>query len=320
MARPLRLEYPGALWFVTSRSEDRRGLFRDDADREEFLDVVRRVVGMFRWKVLAYALLDDRYELLIETPEPNLSRGMRQLNGTYTQHINARYRRNGSLIQGRFRGVLVQRGPHLLEMLRLMAWRPVLAGAARGPAEFKWSSYRVTLGMAEAPAWLDTGAVLGLFGKSPARAKDAYRSFIADGKKSTYDPEEHIQRQLYLGEKEFPTEVEKLARSFRRGAGGMLKIKKSERPDAKTIVDAVSDEFGISSDDLRRGRRGEGRKALALIARREGAMTLPEIGKLLGIGDWSTSHLATEGERLITDDPEFKKRVEKVVRKLKSAR
>lgn len=319
MARPLRVEYPGALWFVTSRSEDRRGMFRDDADRAEFVVALGRVVAMFRWRVLAYALLDDRYELLVETPEPNLSRGMRQLNGTYTQYFNARYRRSGSLIQGRFRGVLVQRGPHLMEMLRLMAWRPVLAGVARTPADFRWGSYRATIGVAESPAWLDTAAVLALFGKG-GRSKDAYRSFIADGKKSSYDPEEHIHRQLYLGEKDFVVEVEKLARGFRRGAGGMLKIKKSERPEPRAIVDAVSDEFKTSVDDLRRGRRGEGRKALALLARREGAMTLPEIGKILGIGDWSTSHLASEGERLVEENDDFKRRVERVVRKLKSAR
>jgi hypothetical protein len=294
-------------------------MFRDDADRAEFVGELGRVIAMFRWRVLSYALLDDRYELILETPEPNLSRGMRQLNGTYTQYFNARYRRSGSLIQGRFRGVLVQRGPHLMEMLRLLAWRPVPAGAARTPADFRWGSYRATIGAAEAPAWLDTVAVLGLFGKG-SRAKESYRTFIADGKKSTYDPEEHIHRQLYLGEKEFAGEVEKLSRGFRRGAGGMLRIKKSERPEPRAIIDAVSDEFKISADDLRRGRRGEGRKALALLARREGAMTLPEIGKILGIGDWSTSHLASEGERLVEESDDFKRRVDRVVRKLKSGR
>ena len=84
MSRPLRLEFPGAVWHVTCRGNERRDVFRDDSDRERFLAVLGETVSLFRWRLHAYALMGNHYHLLVETPEPTLSRGMRQLNGVYT--------------------------------------------------------------------------------------------------------------------------------------------------------------------------------------------------------------------------------------------
>ena len=173
MARPLRLEYPGAVWHVTSRGNERLAIFRDDEDRTQFLEVLGRGVAMFRWKLHAFVLMGNHYHLLVETPEPNVSRGMRQLNGIYTQRFNRRHGRSGHLFQGRFKGILVERDSHLLELARYVVLNPVRAGPVRAAKDWPWSSYEATAGIGREPEWLETAATLEHFGRSRARSQAA---------------------------------------------------------------------------------------------------------------------------------------------------
>ena len=125
MARPLRIEYPGAVYHVTSRGNARKKIFLDDIDRDEFLATLGWVVERFGWGCHAYCLMDNHFHLLIETPKPNLSLGMRQLNGVYTQRFNRRHKRVGHLFQGRFKAILVERDSYLLELARYIVLNPV---------------------------------------------------------------------------------------------------------------------------------------------------------------------------------------------------
>ena len=109
MARPLRIEYPGAIYHVTSRGNARAAIFKEDADRELFLEALQQVVERFNWLCHAYCLMDNHYHLMIETPDGNLTAGMRHLNGVYTQRFNRRHRRVGHVFQGRFKAILVDR-------------------------------------------------------------------------------------------------------------------------------------------------------------------------------------------------------------------
>ena len=118
MARPLPIEYDGALYHVTSRGNERRAIFKHDRDRRLFLDTMTHVNKRFHWICQAYCLMDNHYHLVIETPDGNLSKGMRQLNGIYTQAYNKRHGRIGHLSQGRFKGLLVQKDSHFLEVSR----------------------------------------------------------------------------------------------------------------------------------------------------------------------------------------------------------
>jgi putative transposase len=118
MARPLRIEYDGAFYHLTSRGNERKAIFKDDTDRQLFLDSLSQVTERFHWLCHAYCLMDNHYHLVVETPDANLSQGMRQLNGVYTQAYNRRHRRVGHLFQGRFKGILVQKESHFLEVCR----------------------------------------------------------------------------------------------------------------------------------------------------------------------------------------------------------
>jgi REP element-mobilizing transposase RayT len=182
MARPLRLEYPDAVYHLTARGNAREAIFLDEEDREAFLTVLGSVVARFRWLVHAYCLMTNHYHLLIETPEPNLSRGMRQLNGVYTQDFNRRHHRTGHILAGRFKAVLVERETHLLELARYVALNPVRAKAVAHARQWTWSSYRATAGETRAPAFLTTDWLLSQFASERGEAERLYRRFVAEGR------------------------------------------------------------------------------------------------------------------------------------------
>jgi len=181
MARPLRLEYEGAVYHITSRGNARQAIFLDDGDRRAFLEVLTEVVKWFRWLCYAYCLMDNHYHLLVETPEANLSRGMRQLNGVYTQRFNRRHGRVGHLFQGRYKAILVQKEAHLLELARYIVLNSVRAGLARDPGQWRWSSYRATSGAEQGPAFLRVDWLLEQFSPDREKAREAYRQFVAEG-------------------------------------------------------------------------------------------------------------------------------------------
>ena len=140
MARPLRLEFGGALYHVTARGDGRDDVFLADGDRRVFIEGLAEVWERFNWTVHAYCLMSNHYHLLVETPDANLSRGMRQLNGVYTQRFNRTYDRVGHVFQGRYKAILVEKDAHLLELARYVVLNPVRACMVHTPGEWPWSS------------------------------------------------------------------------------------------------------------------------------------------------------------------------------------
>jgi putative transposase len=181
MARPLRIEYPGAVYHLTSRGNERRTIFTDDRDREGFLDLLHQVNRRYHWLCHAYCLMENHYHLLIETPEGNLSIGMRQLNGVYTQSFNRRHDRVGHLLQGRFQAALIQKDSHLLEACRYIVWNPVRAKLVKKAEEWKWSSYRATAGRSKPHPCLTTNWILGQLGDTQEGEEREYRKFVQEG-------------------------------------------------------------------------------------------------------------------------------------------
>jgi REP element-mobilizing transposase RayT len=154
MARPLRLEFPGAIYHLTGRGNARQKVFFTDADRELFLSTLTGVVTRYHWICRAYCLMANHYHLLVETPKANLSIGMRQLNGIYTQSFNRRHNRVGPLFQGRFKAILVERDSHLLELCRYIVLNPARLKSSAKASTWKWSSYRATAGLASEQRFL----------------------------------------------------------------------------------------------------------------------------------------------------------------------
>jgi len=201
MARPLRIEYAGAVYHITSRGNERKPVYKSDQDRLNFLNTLQHVNKRYNWICHAYCLMDNHYHLLIETPDGNLSAGMRQLNGVYTQLFNKLRGRAGHLFQGRYKSILIQKDSHLLEVCRYVVLNPVRAGMVAAPDAWKWSSYRATAGREGPHPCLTTNWVLGQFSGKKGTAEKEYRQFVQGGIGKTIWTE--VRGQAILGEEEF---------------------------------------------------------------------------------------------------------------------
>lgn len=206
MARPLRFELSGGLYHITSRGDGGENIYLSDADRELWLAVFAQVCRRFKWICHAWCLMDDHYHLLIETPAANLSAGMRQLNGVYTQRFNRRHGRVGPVFKGRYKAILVERDTYLLELARHVVLSPLRAGLVKRLEAWRWSSYLATCGQAAATEWLQTDWILAQFGRQRARAIQKYVEFVRGGARlpSVWT---QLRGQIYLGSDAF---VEKM--------------------------------------------------------------------------------------------------------------
>jgi len=224
MSRPLRIEYAEAVYHVTSRGNARKSIFRDNKDRGMLLNILGEVNDRYHWFCHAYCLMNNHYHLVIETPDGNLSKGMRQLNGVYTMRFNRRHGSVGHVFQGRYKAILVQKESHLLEVCRYVVLNPVRAKVVEIPERWRWSSYRATSGIERAHPCLTTDWVLGQFGSKKRVAGKRYRAFVKDGIGGRRIWE-HVRGQSILGERDF---VNRLT-DFVRGYEEVIEIPKGQR-------------------------------------------------------------------------------------------
>jgi len=208
MARPLRLELAGGLYHVTSRGDRREHIYDNDGDREQWLENLGNVCDRYNWRCHAYCLMDNHYHIVIETAEANLSKGMRQLNGVYTQYYNRKHGRVGHVFQGRYKGILVERDEYLLELARYVVLNPVRANMVKNISDWKWSSYQAMIGDAYVQCWLEIDWILGQFSNQRKTAIERYINFVREGVglPSIWS---HLQNQIFLGSEAFVNENQK---------------------------------------------------------------------------------------------------------------
>lgn len=219
MARPLRIEFPGAVYQVPSRGGRPEPIYRDDADRLTQLDVIAQATDRFDAQVLAYCLMGNHYHLVLHTRQPNLSRLMRHVNGVYTQVFNRRYGPVGHLLQGRFKAILVDRDAYLLALCRYVERNPVAAGIVAQPQDWPWSSCRAHLGLEGTPSWLDTDGLHGyLLAREPKTIIDRQHAARLYAKLVTRaDPGDGafwpttLRHQIFLGDEAFAQRMQEKA-------------------------------------------------------------------------------------------------------------
>lgn len=264
MARPLRLEFPGALYHITSRGNERKAIYVDDTDFELFLALLGKVCEQYNWLVHAYCLMSNHYHLLVETPDANLSKGMRQLNGTFTQAINRKYKRVGHLFQGRYKAILVDKDAYLLELSRYIVLNPIRAKMVQNPEDWPWSNWHAVMGKTATPAWLATDALLSMFGKKRKTARGKYEAFVQQGKGvPVWDK---LSNQIFLGNDDFVQFH--LARLNENDALSDIP-KKQRRGKAQSLA-----EYELHADT---------RNEAIFAAYRSGSYTLKDIGSYFGL-------------------------------------
>ena len=310
MARPLRIEYEGAIFHVTSRGNERRNIVRDGRDRRRFLDFLGRVTEDRRWRLYAWVLMSNHYHLLLELRETGLSKGIHWLNQRLAQTFNGRHDRVGHLFQGRFKAIHVEREGHFLELLRYIVLNPVRAKMIENVAEYEWSSYAATAGPAPAPGWLDVRGALAQFDSSNVDvARAEYRTFVEAGCDG-YRPWDQLNGQIYLGSEQFRDTLQKrigaksLAREHPRAQRNPLS------PAVDQIASRVADTFSVPLEQLRGRSRRPARKALALLAEEEGGCTQSEIARWMDISRAALWKLRASAAALYETDAAYRLKID----------
>lgn len=231
MTRPVRIEFEGGLYHVTSRGDRQESIYEDDGDRERFLAILGDVVATYNWVCHGYCLMTNHYHLVIETPDGNLSRGMRQLNGVYTQASNRRHGRVGHLFQGRYKAILVDADAHLLELTRYVVLNPVRAGIVGNPGEWPWSSYLAMVGQSNVPEWLAIDGLLVQFSSQRRAAIRRYEVFVAEGV-GIDSIWKGLKGQIFLGDDAFMARMQ----AMDKGLSGRVGVPKAQsRPPAPPL-------------------------------------------------------------------------------------
>lgn len=239
MNRPLRLQYPGALYHVTARGDRQSAIFRDDADRLVWLALLERVCARHHFVVHGFCQMTNHFHVVAATLEGNLAAGMRMLNGHYSQYFNRRYDLTGHVFQGRYKAILVQKESYLLELTRYVVLNPLRAGMVSSPEAWPWSSYRYVVHGLPAPGWLDIDTILRHFSSDRGSAIELYRSFVLAGIGMS-SPLLATRHQLILGDAAFvgrafgapaPSTLENVSKIQRRAAKLSLPEYQVQFPD-----------------------------------------------------------------------------------------
>lgn len=304
MARPLRLEFAGALYHLTSRGNERRNIFRSDRDRKMFLTFLGIAAKRFDWSVTAWVLMSNHFHLVIQTHEPNLSRGMHWLNGNYAGWFNRKHRRCGHLFQGRFKAFLIDKESYFADVLRYVVLNPVRAKMVERPELYKWSSYRATAGLDVAAGWFDLDAALQLFGADQASAQPAYREFVLAKIGCEDRLWDKLVNQFYLGSDEWLKKMRRQVETKPRSTDHPRIQRAVGRPKMFQIVDAVAKAADVTADLIRATRGGMLRRLTAWIGWNEGLITLRSIAASLRMrSEGHISNLIKRCEREFGDEP-----------------
>jgi putative transposase len=242
MSRPLRIEFPEAIYHVTSRGNRKDAIFLDDRDRHQWLDVLEQVAHRFDVRVLAYCLMGNHFHIVLQTRRANLSTLMRHLNGVYSQMFNRRHQTTGHLFQGRFHSSLVDRDEYLLTLCAYVELNPVRAGLVKTAAAWRWSSYRANTGAVEAPAWLAVNIVHDIvLGRDVRdvrirrRAWAAYESLVQDAHASASGGVKPRQ-QIFIGDECFVERMQARATRERLAAHEIPSVQRRLPKTAKASL------------------------------------------------------------------------------------
>jgi REP-associated tyrosine transposase len=348
MARPLRLDQAGGWYHLTARGNERRPTFRDDRDRSHFLELLCESTTRFAWRLHAYVLMPNHYHLMVETTQPNLSRSMQWLNGSYTTWFNRRHRRVGHLFQGRFKSIVLDGESYALELSRYVHLNPVRVKSLgldkarqrerkRGEVAvserevvrarlarlraYRWSSYRGYAGWEAGPLWVRVESVLGLVGGggSVFQRRRRYRRYVEEAVREGVEesPWERLEAGVLLGGPEF-------VRRMRRRLVGDEKEQPSVRQlqgqaKLQSVVDRVARGRGESWDSFRDRHGDWGRDAVLYLGRRYCGVGLRELGEAVGGIDYRSVGTAVKRfEKRLSRDKRLASEIRTMERQLQN--
>ena len=295
MARPLRIEYSGAFYHITSRGNEQKDIFKSKKDREKFISYLESASVRYGAVIHAYCLMSNHYHLIIETPNGNLSQIMKHINSSYTTYYNIKRKRSGHLLQGRYKAILIDGDAYATELSRYIHLNPIRAGIVSVPEEYPWMSYRFYIGE-KAPDWLTTGFTLEYFSKDIEIAKVKYKLFVHDLINQVYQsPLLETVASTILGCPEFVRATQERHLKSRKADRDLPALRElTGRQSLNDIVEVVKNVF---SNNERLAT-----KAGVHLCHRYSGAKLKDIGALFLLTESGVTSASKRFEKSIKDD------------------
>jgi putative transposase len=319
MSRPLRIQYPDAWYHVMNRGRRREDIFKGKKDYNAFIDLLKELVEDYNVKIAAYCLMSNHYHLLVQTPEANISRAMRHLNGVYTQRYNKINHCDGPLFRGRYKSILVDADSYLLELLRYIHRNPLESGTVGNINKYTWSSHKAYLSEAKKWDWLHKKYILSLFSMNKGESIKQYKQFVS--KEIPKELNQILARKKLpaaIGSQGFVDKIKELFFSDKKHEE--IPESKYLAPDIDKIIKEVCKFYTVRKDSLFSSRRGffnEPRNVAIYLTRRLRGDTLKEAGKIFGIEKNSSVSSVVERLKLeMESNKDLNKRVENLRNKL----
>lgn len=316
MVRPLRIEYPGAWYHVMNRGRRGEQIFLEENDYKTFLELLMESVELWNLRIAAYCHMPNHYHLLVQTPDANLSRCMRHINGVYTQRFNRLHQCDGQLFRGRYKAILVDADCYLLQLVRYIHRNPLRAGIVEELSSYEWSSHRGYLSKSKKWDWLHKDFVLSMLSEDRRQRRRLYREFVAQ--------EDSAEISQVFEKKKLPSILGSEGFIDRIRSQFFESKKHVEVPESKILAPAreqikelVCRIYGVSEEDLLKPKRGtfnEPRSVAIYLTRQLRGENLAEICKEYGLKTHSSASSAVERVKAqIIKDRRFRKRVDKLV-------
>jgi REP element-mobilizing transposase RayT len=318
MARPLRVEYPGAFYHVINRGNHREKIFKNSRDHEKFIQYLEKAAERFALIIHTYCLMSNHYHLLVETPEPNLSMTMQWLNVSYATYFNRKHNRSGHLFQGRFGAILIEADAYLHHLSRYIHLNPVRAGIIEAPGKYRWSSYPAFVGEQISPKFLRTERLLCNFGKNKKEAQKNYREFVEGVDiKNVKDPSKKLAGGFILGDTDFVNWVKDTFLCKRDDEKEIPQLKKLKpRVTPEIIVEHVSKAFNAEVTKIQQKglKRNKAREVAIYLGRELSRISCNELGDFFG---GVSGALITMMNRRITEEIEKNRLLKNKIEKIK---
>ena len=282
MARPLRIQYPGAFYHITTRGNEGKEIFRSRQDRQKFLFYLESATQRYQAIIHVYCLMGNHYHLLLETPSANLSQILQHINGAYTTYFNIKRNRSGHLFQGRYKAILVEADAYATELSRYIHLNPVRAGLVSDPEQYPWSSYAIYTGQQKKPDWIMVDFILGYFDQERSSAHRSYRGFVQGSiEQGSESPLQNTVASTILGNVDFVHTVQERYLADRKPDRDLPALAELSKPSIPEILESVKAEWGEDSPLAQ--------KVSLYLCHRYSGRTLKEIGSHFGIGESAVS-------------------------------
>lgn len=298
-------------YHITSRGNLRDRIFYDDKDRERFLEILKRTKEKYGYLLHAYALMDNHYHLLIETPKANISQIMQNINTSYTVYINKKYQRSGHLFQGRFKGIIVDKDEYLVTLSRYIHLNPVRTKIVQRPEDYRWTSYRAYTDKTTEGSLVDIANTLSCFSDKKGKAVKAYMAYVKADIRGEENPFKDIEAGIILGGKRFKTKIMRLSDKIKSDEElPQIKRLREQVPIDRIIKVCCSFYDKKEIDLLKRGKGKRERQIAIYLSKILSGKKNVEVGKFFGIKGPAVSGAIKAIEERLDKEKKLKKEIE----------